>query len=605
MASSFLDLDSRVRPSYYQHFSPRHQTQHRHVKNLTMSVRHAVRHAVLTPTWAGHKTHFCTLLHSLVRNAAHAHGDDPVLFLSVFSAVEDRTSILGQCPLPPRTPAQIRSVLTLRSLVFRVAPRYVKLHNSRWDASARDNFKFNFQTAKKFWALSQVATLTELVLVLDSDFVLVQRVDLREMIERYSSVVYLTGVTQPGFDGTAIKAARGLLGSPQAGAGSSHEGGVDDKPGGGDDIEDGGGRRHERTRARPLLMEDPGSFPLEPPWIFRPALVRSLLRGLRERARRLGSRFPGAMQQGAHEAGASLAAGDPRLRDALVGDPLVAILRYPGPVLDVIVYRYFVDAHAPHALQTRLPAAAGRGSALGAPLGRVERGPAGGRAARGSALSGGLLFEQCLSDDQRASFNPPPPVVARSVLAAGCCCQHCWLVAHTDRTHEPIRHTCLEPIFGRWVGLAPLLTTGSGASPAAYPAAGVVARPKQQLGTPQGVPCARRPPPTSMLDLLDHAPCFVPEAKHRAYRRHKGRSAQRLGEFTFFGNGYCSKGFYAGWEKADATLTQCLAKCRSEPHCVIAALRPGKTCSRYNSDAGSCDEPEQGGALPGAPSGAI
>lgn len=60
------------------------------------------------------------------------------------------------------------------------------------------------------------------------------------------------------------------------------------------------------------------------------------------------------------------------------------------------------------------------------------------------------------------------------------------------------------------------------------------------------------------------------------------------------GTGYCNSGYYAGWEKQDATLEKCKAKCSSEDKCVAFSLKEGHTCSRYNKKAGECSNRKHG-----------
>ena len=100
------------------------------------------------------------------------------------------------------------------------------------------------------------------------------------------------------------------------------------------------------------------------------------------------------------------------------------------------------------------------------------------------------------------------------------------------------------------------------------------------------------PPCRLPRGATDRQACFKADGtthKYRAYRRHKGRSAKAHGDFTYIGAGHCVKGFYSGWNPLEATsLKRCMAKCRSEQKCYAFALLPGKSCSRYNSEAGDC-----------------
>ena len=67
-------------------------------------------------------------------------------------------------------------------------------------------------------------------------------------------------------------------------------------------------------------------------------------------------------------------------------------------------------------------------------------------------LPNGLLFERCMSEGERASYEPPPPATTLGVLSEGCCCESCWLLAHTDRSKGKLIHrSCLPSTFGSWV----------------------------------------------------------------------------------------------------------------------------------------------------------
>jgi len=67
-------------------------------------------------------------------------------------------------------------------------------------------------------------------------------------------------------------------------------------------------------------------------------------------------------------------------------------------------------------------------------------------------------------------------------------------------------------------------------------------------------------------------------------------SAQVPKSFSDLGSGYCNSGYYAGWVAEDAVdLETCEAKCLTEPECKFISLNVGHSCSRYNSEAGSCN----------------
>ena len=53
-------------------------------------------------------------------------------------------------------------------------------------------------------------------------------------------------------------------------------------------------------------------------------------------------------------------------------------------------------------------------------------------------------------------------------------------------------------------------------------------------------------------------------------------------EMTLHGQGFCTEGFYAGWDgKGTASQDACNAVCLSEQQCKFAAWFPQRTCSRY------------------------
>ena len=54
------------------------------------------------------------------------------------------------------------------------------------------------------------------------------------------------------------------------------------------------------------------------------------------------------------------------------------------------------------------------------------------------------------------------------------------------------------------------------------------------------------------------------------------------------GWGFCSSGYFDGWDASIANEDDCKAKCLSEPDCLFASLEVGRTCSRYNSGANGC-----------------
>lgn len=68
----------------------------------------------------------------------------------------------------------------------------------------------------------------------------------------------------------------------------------------------------------------------------------------------------------------------------------------------------------------------------------------------------------------------------------------------------------------------------------------------------------------------------------------------KASDYRKLGMGYCNAGYYAGWEKEDATLKACMARCASEDKCVAFSLKKGETCSRYDKKAGECSDRKNG-----------
>jgi hypothetical protein len=69
-------------------------------------------------------------------------------------------------------------------------------------------------------------------------------------------------------------------------------------------------------------------------------------------------------------------------------------------------------------------------------------------------------------------------------------------------------------------------------------------------------------------------------------------SENALLHYNHKGKGHCFHGFYKGWtqdaDHATMDAEKCATHCNEEPECLYFAVRPLKTCSRYNSGAGDC-----------------
>eukprot|EP00930_Biecheleria_cincta_P062050 TRINITY_DN47562_c0_g1_i1.p1 TRINITY_DN47562_c0_g1~~TRINITY_DN47562_c0_g1_i1.p1 ORF type:complete len:548 (-),score=83.08 TRINITY_DN47562_c0_g1_i1:32-1675(-) len=68
--------------------------------------------------------------------------------------------------------------------------------------------------------------------------------------------------------------------------------------------------------------------------------------------------------------------------------------------------------------------------------------------------------------------------------------------------------------------------------------------------------------------------------------------------YVLRGQGYCSKGYYTGWDPAEAVdLETCQSICSSEDQCVYLSWKPNLTCSRFDSLALPCkklEDPREG-----------
>eukprot|EP00930_Biecheleria_cincta_P084628 TRINITY_DN74078_c0_g1_i1.p1 TRINITY_DN74078_c0_g1~~TRINITY_DN74078_c0_g1_i1.p1 ORF type:complete len:794 (+),score=94.65 TRINITY_DN74078_c0_g1_i1:62-2443(+) len=61
--------------------------------------------------------------------------------------------------------------------------------------------------------------------------------------------------------------------------------------------------------------------------------------------------------------------------------------------------------------------------------------------------------------------------------------------------------------------------------------------------------------------------------------------------FEKLGPGFCRSGYYAGHNPAHAgDVATCAAQCRSETQCKFFSLLMGRSCSRYNDQAGDCSD---------------
>ena len=73
---------------------------------------------------------------------------------------------------------------------------------------------------------------------------------------------------------------------------------------------------------------------------------------------------------------------------------------------------------------------------------------------------------------------------------------------------------------------------------------------------------------------------------------HLTGSPSPLLNYEHMGTGYCSSGYYKGWEDdadhATMDAEKCAIHCNEEPECLYFAVKPLNTCSRYNSGAGDC-----------------
>lgn len=152
------------------------------------SSRVSTDYAIMVPTYIGHKRHYKRLVQSL---ETYVQGD---LFelVSVFSSLEESKVIYEQCPAC-QSWIQRESWMTpkfdMRTLVFDYdyANRTTLLSKQTGELALD---KFNYQCAKKLWALERLTQ--DRVILFDSDFTLIQPFNLPSMFSTYEHVLYET-----------------------------------------------------------------------------------------------------------------------------------------------------------------------------------------------------------------------------------------------------------------------------------------------------------------------------------------------------------------------------------------------------------------------------
>eukprot|EP00931_Biecheleriopsis_adriatica_P085975 TRINITY_DN60718_c0_g1_i1.p1 TRINITY_DN60718_c0_g1~~TRINITY_DN60718_c0_g1_i1.p1 ORF type:complete len:578 (-),score=107.98 TRINITY_DN60718_c0_g1_i1:10-1743(-) len=70
--------------------------------------------------------------------------------------------------------------------------------------------------------------------------------------------------------------------------------------------------------------------------------------------------------------------------------------------------------------------------------------------------------------------------------------------------------------------------------------------------------------------------------------------ASGVHRYALLGQGFCNKGYYAGWNASEALDAEtCQRACSSESQCVFTSLKVGLTCSRYDATAGLCNKRDE------------
>mmetsp|Transcript_61377 Transcript_61377/g.174325 ORF Transcript_61377/g.174325 Transcript_61377/m.174325 type:complete len:394 (+) Transcript_61377:43-1224(+) len=130
------------------------------------------QYGVMVPVHAEHKEYYKKLVASLKKHKPEI----PIQLITTFTSLREAQIILGNCD-----ECYAESGMDMRTLVFNILSYTVD--------------KFNFQAAKKLWALEQ-ATMDH-IMVLDSDFVISQPINMKQVVNRYERVLFRTASTMP------------------------------------------------------------------------------------------------------------------------------------------------------------------------------------------------------------------------------------------------------------------------------------------------------------------------------------------------------------------------------------------------------------------------
>lgn len=265
-------------------------------------------HALLVPTHMKHIHYYCALLETIFERTA---AGSPFALFSVFSSLRDQALISQACNV-----CSERRDIVMHSLIF---PYSIRIASSR----------YNFQSAKKLWALSQVDA--KCVLVVDSDHLFIGlETNVPAMMDAYRRVEYRGPVSPRDRLGqSAIRSSNQLLG----------------------------------TNFHDLV--------LDPPWIYRPKWVMEMLQKLARSESMFWSNSTDSIR-----------------------DAIFTVLKYSAPVFEITLYRYHVRTDHPLYFNTQMIQPSPQYSASGA------------------------LFEQPMSDAERALYNPPLPQTTFSKKAS-------------------------------------------------------------------------------------------------------------------------------------------------------------------------------------------
>ena len=164
-------------------------------------------HIVLVPTYIKDGIKYCHLISSFIRSRIFY--SDRILFVTVFSSEKERDMILHNC-----LACYNNTNIILTSLIFDVSYVAALLEGTHF--TPIDNNKFNYQTAKKIWAVSQLP-LQSKVVVVDSDCLFVNpTIDIRKQIDKRINLMYKGSQVPSKLDRHVFASSNKLIGSGES-----------------------------------------------------------------------------------------------------------------------------------------------------------------------------------------------------------------------------------------------------------------------------------------------------------------------------------------------------------------------------------------------------